>query len=113
MPRAATNSDVFNAIAEARRRDILTFLAGSERPVGDIVDALGMRLAKPDEPVHSFGEFVAVRNVADPTAMPKVFGPTRPSTIQSRRCAGVIGLIGRAGALSCFLSTWGSGLGLT
>jgi DNA-binding transcriptional ArsR family regulator len=33
---------VFNAIAEARRRDILTFLAGSERPVGDIVDALGM-----------------------------------------------------------------------
>ena len=42
MPRAATNSDVFNAIAEARRRDILTFLAGSERPVGDIVNALGM-----------------------------------------------------------------------
>jgi DNA-binding transcriptional ArsR family regulator len=42
VPRAATNSDVFNAIAEARRRDILTFLAGSERPVGDIVDALGM-----------------------------------------------------------------------
>jgi DNA-binding transcriptional ArsR family regulator len=42
VARAATNSDVFNAIAEARRRDILTFLAGSERPVGDIVDALGM-----------------------------------------------------------------------
>ena len=42
MARAATTSDVFNAIAEARRRDILVFLAGSERPVGDIVDALAM-----------------------------------------------------------------------
>jgi DNA-binding transcriptional ArsR family regulator len=40
MPRAATTSDVFNAIAEPRRRDILTFLAGDERPVGDIVAAL-------------------------------------------------------------------------
>ena len=37
MPRAATNADVFNAIAEARRRDILSFLAADERPVSDIV----------------------------------------------------------------------------
>ena len=42
MPRAATTADVFNAIAESRRRDILVLLAGSERPVGEIVDALGM-----------------------------------------------------------------------
>ena len=42
MPRAATTSDVFNAIAESRRRDILVFLAGSERAVGDIVDELGL-----------------------------------------------------------------------
>ncbi len=41
MPRAATTSDVFNAIAEPRRRDILVFLASRERPVGDIVAALG------------------------------------------------------------------------
>ncbi len=40
MSRAATTSDVFNAIAESRRRDILSFLAASERPVGEIVDAL-------------------------------------------------------------------------
>ena len=39
MPRAATTSDVFNAVAEARRRDILAFLV-DERPVNDIVDAL-------------------------------------------------------------------------
>lgn len=42
MPRAATTADVFNAIAESRRRDILVFLAGSERPVGEIVDELGL-----------------------------------------------------------------------
>ena len=42
MPRAATTSDAFNAIAEPRRRDILEYLAQSERPVGDVVAALGM-----------------------------------------------------------------------
>ena len=40
MPRAATTSDAFNAIAEPRRRQILTFLASHERPVGDIVTSL-------------------------------------------------------------------------
>jgi DNA-binding transcriptional ArsR family regulator len=42
MARAATTSDVFNAIAEPRRRDILNYLAMQERPVGEIVDALEM-----------------------------------------------------------------------
>jgi DNA-binding transcriptional ArsR family regulator len=42
MPRAATTSDAFNAVAEPRRRDILNYLALQERPVGDIVDALGL-----------------------------------------------------------------------
>ena len=42
MPRATTTSDAFNAVAEPRRRDILTFLAFEERTVGEIVDALGM-----------------------------------------------------------------------
>ena len=37
MPRAATTSDVFNAIAEAQRRDILVYLAPQERHVSDIV----------------------------------------------------------------------------
>ena len=39
MPRAATTTDAFNAIAEARRRDILVFLAPGERSVTDIVEA--------------------------------------------------------------------------
>ena len=42
MSRAATTTDVFNAVAESRRRDILSFLAASEKPVGDIVAALEM-----------------------------------------------------------------------
>lgn len=40
MARASTTSDAFNAIAEPRRRDILEFLAGEERSVSEIVDAL-------------------------------------------------------------------------
>jgi DNA-binding transcriptional ArsR family regulator len=42
MPRAATTSDVFNAIAEPRRREILSFLALRERPVGDVVATLSL-----------------------------------------------------------------------
>lgn len=42
MARAATTSDIFNAVAEPRRRQILVFLAGQERPVNDIVHAVGM-----------------------------------------------------------------------
>ena len=41
MARAATTSDAFNAVAEPRRREILSYLALQERPVGDIVASLG------------------------------------------------------------------------
>jgi len=41
MPRAATTSDSFNAVAEPRRRDILNYLALQERAVGDIASSLG------------------------------------------------------------------------
>ena len=51
MPRAATTSDVFNAIAEPRRRRIIALLAGrDEAPVGEIVRAL--RLAQPAVSKH-------------------------------------------------------------
>ena len=42
MARAATTTDAFNAIAEPRRRQILDALAGGERPVNDLVAALGL-----------------------------------------------------------------------
>ena len=50
MPRAATTSDAFNAVAEPRRREILSYLAYQERPVGDIVVTL--RLAQPSVSKH-------------------------------------------------------------
>jgi DNA-binding transcriptional ArsR family regulator len=42
MARAATTSDVFNAVAEPRRRDVLNALAEGERPVNDLVTKLGL-----------------------------------------------------------------------
>ncbi len=42
MARASTTSDVFNAIAEASRREILDTLAAGEKAVGAIVNQLSM-----------------------------------------------------------------------
>ena len=50
MPRAATTSDAFNAVAEPRRREILSYLALRERPVGEIVTTL--RLEQPSVSKH-------------------------------------------------------------
>jgi DNA-binding transcriptional ArsR family regulator len=50
VARAATTSDVFNAVAEPRRREILDYLASVERPVGDLVAKL--RLEQPSVSKH-------------------------------------------------------------
>jgi DNA-binding transcriptional ArsR family regulator len=51
MPRAATTTDVFNAIAEPRRREIIDALVdGKERAVGEMVAAL--RLPQPAVSKH-------------------------------------------------------------
>jgi DNA-binding transcriptional ArsR family regulator len=42
MARAATTTDAFNAVAEPRRRQLLDALAAGERPVNDLVAALGL-----------------------------------------------------------------------
>lgn len=42
MARAATTADAFNAVAEPRRRRILDLLADGEKPVNDLVAALGL-----------------------------------------------------------------------
>ena len=42
MARAATTTDAFNAVAEPRRRQLLDLLAAGERPVSDLVAALGL-----------------------------------------------------------------------
>jgi DNA-binding transcriptional ArsR family regulator len=43
MARLPTTSDVYNAIAEPQRRDIIDLLKKGELPVNDIADALGMK----------------------------------------------------------------------
>jgi DNA-binding transcriptional ArsR family regulator len=50
MARAATTTDAFNAVAEPRRREIIAALARGERPVGDLVAALG--IAQPQVSKH-------------------------------------------------------------
>lgn len=42
VPRSPTTADVFNAVAEPRRREILDALGDRERAVGELVDELGM-----------------------------------------------------------------------
>jgi DNA-binding transcriptional ArsR family regulator len=50
MARAATTSDAFNAVAEPRRREILTLLVVREHAVGEIVAAL--RIDQPSVSKH-------------------------------------------------------------
>ncbi|HEX2294164.1 MAG TPA: metalloregulator ArsR/SmtB family transcription factor [Actinomycetota bacterium] len=50
MARAATTTDAFNAVAEPRRRQILDVLAGGERSVNELVEALG--IAQPQVSKH-------------------------------------------------------------
>jgi DNA-binding transcriptional ArsR family regulator len=42
MARAATTTDVFNAIAEPRRRELLDELAAGERSVSELVELIGL-----------------------------------------------------------------------
>lgn len=50
IARAATTADVFNAVAEPRRREILNVLGGGESSVGELVEALGV--AQPQVSKH-------------------------------------------------------------
>jgi DNA-binding transcriptional ArsR family regulator len=50
VARSSTTSDVFNAIAEPQRRDILTLLRAGEWPVTDLARELGM--AQPQTSKH-------------------------------------------------------------
>lgn len=50
MARASTTSDIFNAVAEPRRREILTLLVVQEREVGELVSLL--RIDQPSVSKH-------------------------------------------------------------
>ncbi len=66
MARLPTTSDVFNAIAEPRRREILGLLAQGECSVNEIVEALGLKQPQVSKHLRVLREvgLVEVREVA-------------------------------------------------
>jgi DNA-binding transcriptional ArsR family regulator len=61
MARSSTTSDVFNAIAESRRREILDVLIEGEKPVGAIVDDLSMSQPQVSKHLRVLSEVGLVR----------------------------------------------------
>jgi DNA-binding transcriptional ArsR family regulator len=62
MARAATTSDVFNAIAEPQRRDILVLLRAGERPVTDLAREMGMTQPRASKHLRVLREVGLVRD---------------------------------------------------
>jgi DNA-binding transcriptional ArsR family regulator len=65
VARSSTTSDVFNAIAEAHRRDILDALITGEKAVGAIVDDLSMSQPQVSKHLRVLSEVGLVRCRAD------------------------------------------------
>ena len=61
MARAATTSDVFNAIGDAHRRDILDALIDGEKAVGAIVNDLSMSQPQVSKHLRVLSEVGLVR----------------------------------------------------
>jgi DNA-binding transcriptional ArsR family regulator len=65
MARASTTSDVFNAIADLHRREILDVLIPGERSVGSIVDDLSMPQPQVSKHLRVLSEVGLVRSRAE------------------------------------------------
>jgi DNA-binding transcriptional ArsR family regulator len=65
VARSSTTSDVFNAIAEAHRRDILDALIDGEKAVGEIVNGLSMSQPQISKHLRVLSEVGLVRCRAD------------------------------------------------
>ena len=61
VARSSTTSDVFNAIAEARRREILDTLIAGEKAVGTIVNDLSMSQPQVSKHLRVLSEVGLVR----------------------------------------------------
>jgi len=61
VARSSTTSDVFNAIAEARRREVLDALIKGEKAVGAIVDDLSMSQPQVSKHLRVLSEVGLVR----------------------------------------------------
>src|SRR5262244_88054 len=65
VARSSTTSDVFNAVAEARRREILDALIAGEKTVGTIVNDLAMSQPQVSKHLRVLSEVGLVRCRAD------------------------------------------------
>jgi DNA-binding transcriptional ArsR family regulator len=65
MARSSATADVFNAVAEARRREILDLLIAGEKAVGAIVDDLSMSQPQVSKHLRVLSEVGLVRCRAD------------------------------------------------
>ena len=65
MARSSTTSDVFNAIGDAHRREILDALIAGEKAVGAIVDDLSMSQPQVSKHLRVLSEVGLVRCRAD------------------------------------------------
>src|SRR6266568_4094440 len=65
MARSSTTSDVFNAIAEAHRREILDALFAGEKAVGAIVHDLSMSQPQVSKHLRVLSEVGLVRSRAE------------------------------------------------
>jgi len=61
VARSSTTADVFNAIGEAHRREILDTLIAGEKPVGTIVDDLSMSQPQVSKHLRVLSEVGLVR----------------------------------------------------
>jgi DNA-binding transcriptional ArsR family regulator len=61
VARTSTTSDVFNAIAEAHRREILDVLIAGEKPVGAIVNDLSLSQPQVSKHLRVLSEVGLVR----------------------------------------------------
>jgi len=79
--KRSTTSDAFNAVAEPRRRKILTYLAGADRPLAEIVAALGLEQPSVSKHLRGLRDVGLVRRCAARAAksrtgpMPKRYTP--------------------------------------
>src|SRR5438876_3097300 len=65
VARSSTTSDVFNAVAEARRREILDTLIAGEKAVGTIVNDLSMSQPQVSKHLRVLSEVGLVRCKAE------------------------------------------------
>jgi DNA-binding transcriptional ArsR family regulator len=65
MARSSTTSDVFNAVAEGRRREILDTLIAGEKAVGAIVDDLALSQPQVSKHLRVLSEVGLVTSRAD------------------------------------------------